>query len=70
MAASVLATDNPPQPTTWAASSVSTLAIASGSWINRVRATIAFTSRYEIAPEANTSATRGSRSRSARATNS
>ena len=50
MAASVLATDHPPQPVTWAARSVSTLAIASGSAISRVRATIAFTAGRLIAP--------------------
>ncbi|KWX67743.1 hypothetical protein ASJ79_04030 [Mycobacterium sp. NAZ190054] len=53
-----------------AAISVSTFALASGSTTNRVRFTTALASRYEIAPEANTSATRGSRSRSAHASRS
>ena len=44
---------------------MSTFARAFGSAINAVRCTIVFTNRNPIRPAPNTSATRGSRSRSA-----
>ena len=55
-AVSVLATDSGPHPPMRAASALSTLARAPRSRISRVRAITAATTRYEIAPAANTSA--------------
>lgn len=69
-AASDFAADCGPHPMISAATSTSTLAIASASTISRVRFTTDLTSRSEIAPEAKTSDTRGKRCRNAQASSS